>query len=216
MGQAKRILITAGPTHEAIDGVRYIANRSSGRMGIALAEAARDAGHEVTLLLGPVARHLPKEMNIQRFENTADVEALLAEEFPKADLLIMAAAIADYRPKDVSLDHKLERVNEKLRIELEPTPDLVAACAQKKSPDQKIICFALEEVVYLQQRAKAKLKKKSVDAIVANPLQTMDSAHVQATIYTADGQTAQPEGGKISKDQFAGWLMNWISATFLD
>ena len=95
-----RILITAGPTREPIDDVRFISNRSSGQMGFALARAAADAGHDVTLLLGPVLMPPSVEdvARVIRFNTTAELEALLAEHFPQCDVLIKAAAVADYRP----------------------------------------------------------------------------------------------------------------------
>jgi phosphopantothenoylcysteine decarboxylase / phosphopantothenate---cysteine ligase len=213
--KSRRILVTAGPTHERIDDVRYIANRSSGRMGIALAEAACRAGHEVTLLLGPVSAE-PNHRNagtgspqVERFESTADLQALLDRHFPHCDVLIMAAAVADYRPA-AHISGKLPRAGGKLVLELDPTPDLVAGCAARRRPDQRTVAFALEHAERMHERALAKMQAKGVDAIVANPLDTMGSRLVSGVVYTADGRTIQPEIRTLDKSAFAAWLVRWI------
>lgn len=211
-----RILITAGPTHERIDDVRYLANRSSGRMGIAIAQAARAADHHVTLLLGPVAREVLSAAeacaDVRAYESTADLERLLGEHFAACDVLIMAAAVADYRPP-ARTSGKLPRKGERLVLELEPTPDLVAGCAAGKRPGQRIVAFALEEPERLSERAVAKMRAKRVDAIVANPLVTMGSSSIHATVYTADGRTFAPPSESLDKQAFAAWLIDWIADT---
>jgi len=211
-----KMLITAGPTHEPIDAVRYLANRSSGRMGLALAEAARDAGWTVTLLLGPVALAPPAGVQTLAFESSADLARLLEEHFPVCDLLLMVAAVADYRPRQPS-DAKLSRKGDPLLLELEPTPDLVASCAARKRKDQRIIGFALEEPTVLEERALDKLRRKELDAIVANPLATMGSADVNATIYTpgeksAEASTSASASISGTKSDFARRLIAWIDA----
>ncbi|MGB1125007.1 MAG: phosphopantothenoylcysteine decarboxylase [Phycisphaeraceae bacterium] len=205
-----RILITAGPTREPIDDVRFISNRSSGQMGFALAEAACSAGHEVTLLLGPVLLppSVADRVEVVRFNTTADLEALLAEHFPKCDVLIKAAAVADYRPANL-IRGKTPR-GEGLKIELEPTPDLVAGCAKVKRDDQTIIAFALEDPAVLETRAVEKMQRKKVDAILANPLQTMDARDIEPILFYADGRRDAP--GRMAKTELAGWLIEQISA----
>ena len=200
-----RLLITAGPTREPIDDVRYISNRSSGRMGIALTEAAHDAGHEVTLLLGPVLVHagLAERCRLVRFETCAELERLLAQHMPDNDALIMAAAVADYRPK-APAEGKLERKGD-MAIQLEPTPDLVAQTAAVRRADQIVVAFALEEAERLEQRAATKLQRKGVDAIVANPLNTMDATQIDARLIYADGRSVTP--GRATKPRFAAWLI---------
>ena len=206
----KRVLITAGPTHEAIDAVRYIANRSSGRMGIAIAEAARDAGWDVTLLLGPVCTSPPEHVRVERFTSTDDLARLLDANFPTCEVLIMAAAVADYLPANPAQD-KLPRNSEGLRLELVPTPDLVQLCARKRQSHQRIVGFALEEPESLDARAMQKLRTKQLDAIVANPLGTMDSECIAAKIFTPDARTHWPvHAGTINKLSFAKWLVGWI------
>lgn len=212
------MLITAGPTHEPIDAVRYLANRSSGRMGIALAAAARDAEWEVTLLLGPVNVAPPEDVQVIRFSSTADLETLLDAHFPHCDVLVMAAAVADYRPRGVS-QGKLAHGEQKLMLELEPTPDLVAKCAARRRPHQRVVGFALDEASILDERAAEKLRRKKLDALVANPLATMGARNVTATVYLPDGRRSSPaktdavETG-MDKNAFARWLIYWIGAEF--
>lgn len=216
-----RTLITAGPTREPIDDVRFISNRSSGRMGIALADAAAQAGHDVTLLLGPVLAPttLGDRVEVIRFQTTAELQALLEEHFRGCDRLIMAAAVADYRVRDVASGKT--RRKKQLKIELEGTPDLVAAIAKTKRDDQCVIAFALEEPQDLEARALAKMKRKGVDAIVANPLGTMEGDSVSAVLLHADGTREEPQedwlsgggsGGGMSKQAFARWLIARLNA----
>lgn len=210
MVPSRRILITAGPTHEPIDPVRYLANRSSGRMGLALAQAAVEAGHGVTLLLGPIAPGAAPEsgsVRVERYVSTADLEHLLVEFLPQCDVLIMAAAVADYRPAVVSAT-KLPRQSDQMTITLEPTPDLVAQCVRRKREDQIIIAFALEEPDQLDERAQRKMQRKGVDAIVANPVATMDAPDITPTVMTRDGQIVRP--GSMPKGSFAAWLIDWL------
>src|SRR5688572_18421917 len=125
-----RILITAGPTYEPIDPVRFIGNRSSGQMGAALAGAAKRGGHDVTLLLGPVTA--PMSPDVKRIDvfSSRDMHDAVLCEFPQHDLLIMAAAVADFRPKSIS-ERKVERGGT-LTIELESTEDILAAAGRMK------------------------------------------------------------------------------------
>ncbi|MEL7087236.1 MAG: phosphopantothenoylcysteine decarboxylase [Planctomycetota bacterium] len=203
-----KVLITAGPTREPIDDVRFISNRSSGQIGLALADAADAAGHEVTLLLGPVVAPatLADRITVRRFTTTADLEKLLTACFPNCDLLIMAAAVADYRVAK-AIAGKTER-QKALKIELEGTPDLVAGVAQTKRDDQKIVAFALEEPHQLEDRAVAKMKRKGVDAIVANPLVTMEEQGIAGVYLTSNGERDEP--GTMSKSDFARWLIDRI------
>ncbi len=205
-----RVLITAGPTREPIDAVRFIGNRSSGRMGIALAEAAVQAGHEVTLLLGlgataSVPRGLPGKCAVYRFESSAELKQLLDSHWRDHDVLLMAAAVADYRPGCVA-EGKLKREpNQRLTLTLEPTPDLVAIMAASKRPGQRVVAFALEEAAELKDRAAQKLRSKGVDAVVANPLGTMESDSITPLWLTADGKSESP--GRMTKIDFARWLI---------
>jgi phosphopantothenoylcysteine decarboxylase / phosphopantothenate---cysteine ligase len=204
-----RILITAGPTREPIDAVRFISNRSSGQMGTAIAEAAASAGHEVTLLLGPVMVHasLHEQMRLYRFSTSAELKQMLEAHFPDADVLVMAAAVADYRVEQVA-QGKIKRqagADSELTLRLQPTPDLVAAVASTKRADQKVVAFALEEPGELEARAVEKMKRKRVDAVVANPLGTMDDQRITPLWLLADGRREEPGG--MTKPDFAAWLV---------
>jgi phosphopantothenoylcysteine decarboxylase/phosphopantothenate--cysteine ligase len=204
-----RILITAGPTHEPIDAVRYIGNRSSGRMGAAIAEASLAAGHQTTLIVGPVSVPMPSAAKRIDIETAAQLQSAVLENFPAHDLLIMAAAVADFRPKSIT-PGKLDRADS-LIIECEPTEDIVAATARRKRPDQRIIGFALEADGGVD-RATKKLQRKALDLIVFNPAETMNSPTVGATLIYPDGRSdslpARP------KSEFAALLLARASLLF--
>ena len=207
------MLITAGPTHEPIDAVRYIANRSTGRLGIAVAEAAVHQGRSTTLLLGPTPLQPPEDSRLTtiRFRTTADLQALLNEHWPAHDILVMAAAVADYRPADpAGPSSKRPRGGTSWMVELVPTPDLLAEAAAAARPDQITIGFALEAPDDLVERARRKLAAKRVDAIVANPLATIGSDRIDATVFLRDGQTLRPPGPDCTKREFAVWLLDLI------
>jgi phosphopantothenoylcysteine decarboxylase/phosphopantothenate--cysteine ligase len=180
------ILITAGPTREAIDAVRYIGNRSSGRMGAALTAAALARGHRVTAILGPVEFHLPEGAFRIDVETAREMHDAVMTEFPANDLLIMAAAVADYRPK-VCYAQKLDRAGDRT-IELEPTEDIVAAAGNTKRPNQRTIGFSLEAEGAVE-RAREKMLRKNLDLMVYNPLDTMNSITVKATLLWPDGRS---------------------------
>ncbi len=208
-----RLLITAGPTREPLDAVRFISNRSSGRLGVELAREAARRGHDVTLLLGPVSQatqaHDPLG-RVLRFETTRELESLLEAAFPTCDLLIMAAAVCDHRPRGGPASGKLARAGAGgLTLELEPTPDLVARCAKGRRPGQRIVAFALEEPDRLEVNARRKLHDKGVDAVVANPLETMEADSVRAALYHADGRVEQAPA--MAKSAFAAWLLDRVA-----
>lgn len=207
-----KLLITAGPTREPIDAVRFISNRSSGKMGVAIAAAAAKQGHRVTLLYGPgVDITAVKDIcQCHPFGSSTELKQVLDAHWASHDCLVMAAAVADYRPIEVS-EGKLPREKDKsLTLELRPTPDLVAMAVQSRKPGQKIVAFALEEIEHLETRAAAKMKRKGVDAIVANPLGTMESAGITGVWLTAVGGREAP--GRMPKEDFATWLMERIEA----
>lgn len=205
------ILITAGPTQEPIDAVRYIGNRSSGRLGVSLADAAAEAGWRVTLALGATDRRPRHEsVEVERFRTTADLGDLLAARQPACDVLVMAAAVADYRPvMRHGADTKLRRTSEKLVLELEPTPDLLAGCAARRRAGQLLVGFALEPAAEMLSSAHAKLERKGVDLIVANPLETMDSPRIDAVVIGRGG-FERATRGPIDKAAFGPWLLDVI------
>ncbi|MEQ9460681.1 MAG: phosphopantothenoylcysteine decarboxylase [Phycisphaeraceae bacterium] len=210
-----RLLITAGPTREPIDRVRYIGNRSSGSLGVALAAAGAAAGHQVTTLLGPVCPDLAAQARsagrLYRFESSAELSQLMEAHFRDAETLIMAAAVADFRPATVA-EGKLTRHTDphhETTLKLMPTPDLVARAAATKRPGQRVVAFALEEPRHLEQRAAEKLRRKAVDAIIANPLGTMEADAITATWVPANGPTERLE--RLAKADFAAWLIAHIA-----
>lgn len=212
-----RVLITAGPTQEPIDAVRYLGNTSSGKLGSALADAVVTRGWNATLLLGPHAVE-PESgaVTIRRFRTTADLEAELKASLPDCDILIMAAAVADYRPivEPGMTNSKLRRGGDRLTLEFEPTPDLLAGCAARRRPDQTLVGFALEPKATLLDSARRKLNRKAIDLVVANPLETMNAGSIAATVLGAEW-TGYQDGlstpGTITKDDFAIWLLDLIA-----
>jgi phosphopantothenoylcysteine decarboxylase/phosphopantothenate--cysteine ligase len=204
-----KILITAGPTREPIDPVRYIGNRSSGQMGAALAEASMRAGHDTTMILGPVRAPMPQQARRIDVETAAQMLDAVLREFPNHDLLIMAAAVADYRPKSVSRD-KLAR-HGTLTIECEPTVDISAAASKIKRPDQRIVGFSLENDGQID-RARQKLHRKGLDLIVYNPIATMNSASIDSHLIYPDGRDEKL--GSRSKSAFADILLERAAALF--
>ncbi len=205
-------LITGGPTREPIDQVRYISNRSSGRMAVALCRAAVDAGHEVTLLLGPCAAAPPEGVRLERFESCAELEELLDKHFASCDVLIMAAAVGDFRPVTVTSGKLPRREGAAPNLALEATPDLVAALAKCRSERQRIVAFALESPQHMEQRGAEKLCLKGVDAVVVNPLTTIDSESIDPLWITAAGGRDAP--GAMSKEDFATWLLERVDEEF--
>jgi len=165
----KKAIVTAGPTYEPIDPVRFIGNRSTGKMGIAIAEALSDKGAEVELILGP--SHLSsnaKGVRTTRVETADQMYERANQVFPNCSIAIMAAAVADYRPMEVA-HQKIKKGNSDLVIPLERTKDIAAFFGQKKRKDQFLVGFALETNNELEN-AKSKLRKKNLDLIVLNSL----------------------------------------------
>ena len=167
--KGKKVLITAGPTYEKIDPVRFIGNYSSGKMGYALAETCAAQGAEVTVVSGPVAltaKH--PNIHIIHVESAAEMFAAATEAFPKADVGILCAAVADFTPSTTATE-KIKREGDVLHLDLVATRDIAATLGQAKRPDQKLIGFALE-TTNEKEHAKAKLAKKHLDFIVLNSL----------------------------------------------
>ena len=167
--KGKKVLITAGPTYEKIDPVRFISNYSSGKMGYALAETCAAQGAEVTVVSGPVAltaKH--QNIHIIHVESAAEMYTATTGAFPKADVGILCAAVADFTPATTATE-KIKREGDTLHLDLVATRDIAAALGQAKRTDQKLIGFALE-TTNEKEHAKAKLAKKHLDFIVLNSL----------------------------------------------
>lgn len=235
--KSRRVLVTAGPTHEPIDAVRYIGNLSSGRMGVAIARSLAKAGASVRLLVGPGVQ-VPDGpdnklgLEVEPFTTAASLGALLERHQPWAEMIIMAAAVADFTPKVSAEDLRGKWKREPgqpdrpgspsrqaITLELVPTQDLLAGCAARRADAiggwgaaQRLVGFALEPRERLLESARAKLTRKDLDAIIANPLETMDSPDIEATLIVrlgnADAQSTA--AGRQSKNSFADWLVGQL------
>ena len=161
-----RVVVGAGRTEEPIDPVRVVTNRSSGKMGIALAEAARDRGAEVTLVVGSISVEPPEGVRVAPVGTAAEMETTMLDAATQADLVLMAAAVADYRPVR-SARQKIARANARLTLELEPNPDILARLAARRRKGQVFVGFALETSGVVA-RARQKLEAKGVDLVVLN------------------------------------------------
>jgi phosphopantothenoylcysteine decarboxylase / phosphopantothenate---cysteine ligase len=204
-----RVLVTAGGTREPIDPVRFIGNRSSGRMGIALAAAAVRRGAEVTLLAANVA--LPEPAGVRRVdvETAAQLAEAAGAKFADAHVLLMAAAPADFRAADPA-DGKMER-KDGLELRLEPTEDILAALATRRTEGQTIVGFAAEHGGEAAARARGKLVRKKVDMIVLNdvsdPQIGFESERNAVTLIEADAETEVPIA---SKDDVADAILDQV------
>ena len=213
--EGSRILITAGPTYEKIDPVRFIGNYSSGKMGFALAEECARRGAEVTLIAGPVNCQL-SIINCQLIhridvESCEEMYQAATEAFPQMDAAILCAAVADFKPEKAA-DQKIKREKDDLVIRLKPTHDIAAALGQMKKPHQQLVGFALEtndEVANAQK----KLQKKNLDFIVLNSLQNKGtcfrSDENQISIISSEGKQ---DYGKKSKKEVACDIINELVA----
>jgi phosphopantothenoylcysteine decarboxylase/phosphopantothenate--cysteine ligase len=190
------VLITAGPTREKIDPVRYLTNRSSGRMGYALAEAALRRGARVLLVSGPTSLTAPGAAEVIRVESTEEMRDAVLSLLPQASIIIKTAAVSDYRPKS-AVDQKIKRKGA-MSLELEATPDILKEIAQKKS-SQIFVGFAAETENVLEN-ARQKLVSKNLDAIVVNDVSRegvgFDSDRNAVTIISRDAVIEVPETTK--------------------
>jgi phosphopantothenoylcysteine decarboxylase/phosphopantothenate--cysteine ligase len=182
-----RVLVTAGPTREPIDPIRFVSNRSSGKMGYALAAAARDRGATVTLASGPVELPEPEGVRLERFETADDLHALLVREFPECDVLVMAAAVADFRPE--ASPTRLHRGDGERSLRLSPGRDVLASLRPLRR-GQTTVAFAAE-TEELEARGRAKLEAKGADLIVVNDVGRsdigFDADDNEVLILTRDG-----------------------------
>lgn len=206
-----RVLVTAGGTREPIDSVRYVGNRSSGRMGIALAAEAARRGAGVTLVAANVALEAPAGVEVVEVETAAELESVTRDAFGAADVLLMAAAVADFRPTS-PFDEKLGKGGRKgLVVEMEPTSDVLASLSAARRPGQTLIGFAAEHGEGGAERARAKLEGKGLDAVVLNDISDpeigFDSERNEVTFITAGAELAVPRG---SKDAVAAAILDQV------
>ena len=197
-----RVLVTAGGTREPIDSVRYVGNRSSGRMGLALAAEATRRGAEVTAICANVALPRPEGLRSVEVETAAELLEAATPAFEEADVLLMAAAVGDFRPAS-ALDDKIAKTGrEGLTLELEPTEDVLASLAERRRSGQILVGFAAEYGEGAVERGREKLKRKGLDAVVVNDISRsdigFDSADNEVTIVTAGGERAVGRGSKAA------------------
>jgi phosphopantothenoylcysteine decarboxylase/phosphopantothenate--cysteine ligase len=164
--RGRRVVVTAGPTREPVDPVRFLSNRSSGRMGFALAQAAWRRGADVLLIQGPTLLEPPPGPRVRRIETAEEMEAAVRESLADADVLIMAAAVADFRPARVVAE-KIKKAAAPRAIELEPTPDVLEATRSARHPGLVVVGFALE-TENARENARRKLETKGLDLVVLN------------------------------------------------
>jgi len=188
--RGKKVMITAGPTYEKIDPVRFIGNYSSGKMGFALAEECRKRGAEVTLIAGPVALSCDPAIRRIDVESCEEMYQASTQAFEDSDAAILCAAVADFRPSDVA-DKKIKREKDDLKLTLVPTHDIAAALGKMKQEHQRIVAFALETNDE-ETNAEKKRKKKNADFIVLNstrnPGTTFRTDDNQITIISEEGK----------------------------
>ena len=188
-----RILITSGPTRQYLDPVRYLTNASSGRMGVGLAQAALELGHEVVVVSGPVAVEYPSAARVVPIVTTDELLAACRREFPSCDGLIGAAAPCDYQPVQVAA-HKITKNGQPLELHLIETPDVVATLGAEKRPGQWLVGFALE-TEDARYRAVTKMQKKSCDLMVLNGPEAMNAPDNRVEILDCSGTVIQSLAG---------------------
>ena len=208
----KRVIVTAGPTREPLDPVRIVTNRSSGKMGFRLAQAAWYRGANVDLITGPSAEPEPEGVALERIDTTQEMERAVADALPSADVLIMAAAPADYRPTNPGAT-KRPRQDGELRIDFEPTADILSATRKSRKPGCLVVGFALETGDAIA-RGRAKLERKGLDLIVVNdalePGAGFEGDTNRVTILGKAG--AQWEVALASKASVAESIMDQVEA----
>jgi phosphopantothenoylcysteine decarboxylase / phosphopantothenate---cysteine ligase len=210
--KGETVLVTAGPTEEPIDPARYLSNRSSGKMGYAVAEAARRRGARVILVTGPTRLDTPTGVAVRRVRTADEMAAAVFEHLAESDVVIMSAAVADFRPSRVE-PAKIKRNSGARSLELEPTEDILAAIGRRRAPNQSIVGFAAE-TDRLIENAHAKLASKNLDLVVANDVTAAGAGFdVDTNIVTfvfPDGRTVALE--RMSKLDVAGRLLDEIVA----
>ncbi|HXY97471.1 MAG TPA: bifunctional phosphopantothenoylcysteine decarboxylase/phosphopantothenate--cysteine ligase CoaBC [Steroidobacteraceae bacterium] len=194
----RRVLVTAGPTRERLDPVRFISNRSSGKMGFAVAQAARAAGAEVILVAGPVSLPTPPGVRRIDVESAADMLAAVLRELAGTHVFISTAAVADYRPARAA-QQKIKKVSDTLEVAMERTPDVLATVAAR--PDRPLVVGFAAETESVEQNARAKLMKKNLDMIAANEVgddKAFDSDENQLIVLARGARYELGRAGKLA------------------
>lgn len=214
-----RVLVSAGGTREPIDSVRFIANSSSGRMGLALARAARARGAEVTVVAANVALPRPEGVAWREVGTAAELQQACEQEFPACDVLLMAAAVADFRPAEPAAGKIKKADREHLRVELEPTDDVLSGLAAQRRPGQLLVGFAAEHGERAVDYGRGKLEAKRLDAVVVNDISRPDIGFEveqnEVTIVThKGGDREHPDGvqqlARASKDTIAAAILDAV------
>jgi phosphopantothenoylcysteine decarboxylase/phosphopantothenate--cysteine ligase len=206
-----KVLVSAGGTREPIDGVRFVGNSSSGRMGLALAQAARERGARVTLVAANVALPAPNGVERRDVATAADMKLACEQEFATCDVLLMAAAVADFTPAAPANGKLKKSERERLELTLEPTADILAGLAARRADGQTLVGFAAEHGENALAYARGKLVEKQLDAIVVNDISRPDIGFDvdanEVTIITADGERHVP---RASKAEVAGAILDAV------
>ena len=207
--KGKKILVTAGPTQESIDPVRYITNHSTGKMGYAIAKAAANRGGNVILVSGPTDLPVPHHVTLVKILSAKDMFEAVKKEANDSDIIIKAAAVADYRPKNYS-DEKIKKKDEEMNIELEKTDDILKYLGENKKEGQKLIGFSMETTNVLEN-SKKKLVKKNLDMIVANNLKDKGAGFgTETNLVTFITNKEVKELSLMSKEKVGDELFNEI------
>jgi phosphopantothenoylcysteine decarboxylase / phosphopantothenate---cysteine ligase len=205
-----RFVITAGPTREPIDPVRYLSNRSSGKMGYAMAEAATEAGHDVVLISGPANLDPPKGVDFVSVLTSDEMYEAVHSHLHGSDVVVMCAAVADYKPAKVSA-HKIKKRDETLSLELIPTRDILASLGRKDR--QFLLLGFAAETNDLEENARKKLRQKNCDVIVANDISKknsgLESDENEVTVLFRTGENKKIS--RTSKKNIARELVKIIS-----
>jgi phosphopantothenoylcysteine decarboxylase / phosphopantothenate---cysteine ligase len=210
----RRVLITAGPTREPIDPVRFISNRSSGKMGFAVAQAAREAGAQVVMICGPVALATPPGVERIDVESAADMLAAVQAQVQSDDIFISTAAVADYRPAQAA-DHKIKKTEESLALQMARTTDIIGTLAAGALRPAFVVGFAAETDA-VEQNARAKMLRKNLDMIAANEVghaKAFDCADNELIVLWRNGRKLLPRNAKT---QLARELIELIAAVFTE
>jgi len=205
-------LVTAGPTQEDLDPVRFISNRSSGRMGYALARVAHRRGARVVLVSGPTALEPPSGVELVRVRTVREMYQVVMERAKQAQVVIKAAAVADFRPRH-PLEHKLKKAEGGFSLELERTPDILAELGRRRAPGQTLVGFAAETEPHLLGWARRKLEAKGLDLVVANRVNLTGSGfqaeHNQVAVLDRHGRAEQ--WPLLPKEEVAERIWDWVA-----
>lgn len=208
-----RVLVTAGGTREPIDSVRFIGNRSSGRMGVALAEEAASRGADVTLVAANVAMPVDPRVEVVVVETAADLASATSERFSGSHVVLMAAAVADFRPASAEAGKLAREGSGGMSLRLEETQDVIGTLARDRDPGQTLVGFAAEHGGEAISRAREKLARKGLDAIVFNDISRgdigFDTAENEVTIVSATSEDHIPFAGK---PEIARAVCDWVAA----